>query len=92
MRSLVVNPEEVAFVAEEIIEPSMLQQSGVLEYVVITKTTYLDAFRPLVEWKTKKGIPAVLRDVDWVTSAYSGRDTQEKIRNYLKDLEADSGL
>ncbi len=91
VKGMVINPEDVTFVAEEIIEPSMLQQSGILEYVVITKATYFDEFRPLVEWKTRKGIPAVLRDVDWITSAYTGRDTQERIRNYLKDLEADSG-
>lgn len=46
-------------------------------------------FQRLANWKTKKGIPAKVRNLNWIISHYPGEDSAAKIRNYLKTL-ADS--
>jgi len=81
VRKVVLNPEDVRVFAKD----------GELEYVVITSESLSDEFEPLVRWKRQKGIRAEIRTVEWISSNYSGRDLQEKIRNYLKSA-ADSGL
>jgi hypothetical protein len=67
-------------------------QTTGFEYLVITNSEMDTIFQRLCNWKTKKGVKAVTRNVDWITSNYSGRDNPEKIRNYLKTLYPDSGL
>jgi hypothetical protein len=47
-------------------------------------------FQRLADWKTEKGVPAVVRTVEWVYLNYTGRDQAEQLRNYLKTLP-DSG-
>lgn len=68
------------------------EQDSEFEYLVITNSEMDTVFQRLCSWKTKKGIKAVTRNVDWITNNYSGRDNQEKIRSYLKTLYPDSGL
>ncbi len=67
-------------------------QTSEFEYLVVTNSDMDTVFQRLCNWKTKKGIKAVTRNIDWITNNYSGRDNQEKIRNYLKTLYPDSGL
>ena len=81
VRKVVLNPEDVR---------GETKGTG-LEYVVITSESLSDEFDPLVQWKRQKGIRADIRTVEWISSNYSGKDLQEKIRNYLKSA-ADSGL
>ena len=40
---------------------------------------------PLVDWKTRKGVPATTVTVDWIETTYDGEDTQEKIRSFIAD-------
>ncbi len=61
------------------------------EYVIITAQEFDSIFARLAEWKTQKGVPAVIRHIDWVCSNFSGRDDAERLRNYLKTLP-DSGV
>ncbi len=68
------------------------QEEPGFDYLIITSDELVDAFRPLVEWKRQKGLRAEIRTVSWITSHYPGRDTQEKIRNYLKIAYQDSSL
>ncbi len=59
-----------------------------IQYVVITNSTnYYSNFYPLVEWKTKKGVPATIVDDGWIKSTYTGNDTQDKIRNFIRDAK-----
>jgi hypothetical protein len=60
------------------------------EYVVVTGAGLDTVFQRLADWKTEKGVPAVVRPVDWVYANYPGRDMAEQLRNYLKTLP-DSG-
>ncbi len=45
-------------------------------------------FRDWAQWKTAKGIPAVVKTVTWIDSSYTGIDRPEKIRNFVKDAAA----
>jgi hypothetical protein len=76
----------------ELTQFQTFDQSSEFEYLVITNSAMDTVFQRLCNWKTKKGIKAVTRDVNWITTNYSGRDNQEKVRNYLKTLYPDSGL
>ena len=60
------------------------------EYVIVTAARFDTVFQRLAEWKTQKGVPAVVRDIAWVLASYPGRDDAERLRNYIKTLP-DSG-
>lgn len=62
------------------------------EYLIITPTSFDTVFQRLAQWKKKKGIKAVVRRINDIVRFSTGRDTQEKIRNYLKVAYKDSGL
>jgi hypothetical protein len=78
------NPEPVAKTAE--------LPASTFDYLILTEAPLDTVFERLADWKTKKGVKAVVRAVGWVTSHYPGNDAGEKIRNYLKLCHADSGL
>ncbi|HDQ99849.1 MAG TPA: hypothetical protein ENN51_06160, partial [candidate division WOR-3 bacterium] len=60
------------------------------EYVIVTAARFDTIFQRLADWKTQKGVPAVVRDIAWITASYPGRDDAERLRNYAKTLP-DSG-
>ncbi len=53
------------------------------EYVIITSEELREAFSPLIEWKTEKGLRAKIITTDSIMNFSSGTDLQEKIRNFL---------
>ena len=85
LEKIVLNPENIQ-------TPQPLNPDSVFEYLIITDDEYVPIFKELTEWKTRKGIPAQIRTVSWITANYSGWDDAEKIRNYLKEAYTDSGL
>jgi hypothetical protein len=85
--SLVVNPEDVVFFAPRVGRGGLVSMvpPGYYEYVVISESPLDTVFERLAQWKTKKGVPANVVDVSWISSTYSGYDLQEKIRNFIID-------
>lgn len=79
----------------EIVEPSIpekfaptqtpSQTGSPVNYVIITSDELLCSFQMLADWKTKKGVPAVVKTLSWIRSHYDGTDDQERIRNFIKD-------
>ncbi len=65
--------------------------NGAFDYVIVTSSSYDSIFQRLADWKTQKGVPTVVRDIAWVYANYSGRDSPERLRNYVKTLP-DSGV
>lgn len=57
-----------------------------LEYIVIGPENFSSPAEPLVQWKTRKGVPAVFRSTQSIYSEYAsaGKDELHKIRQYLK--------
>ena len=69
---------------------SPLLPPDTVDYVVITTSAYESIFQGLVDWKTRKGVPAttmLLSDI----SGYPGRDTPERIRNFIIDADTTWG-
>ena len=58
------------------------------EYLIITNESLKNTFQALADWKTKKGVPTIIETVENIVKKYRGGDTQEKIRNYLKDIRS----
>ena len=55
------------------------------DYIIITSEQLRPTFQQLADWKTKKGIPTIIKTVEEIEPNYFGSDLQEKIRNYLKE-------
>jgi hypothetical protein len=84
LRAQVLNPEAVPDVTFDL--------SAEMPYLIVTDSSLVDEFQPLADWKTKKGLPARIRTMDWIDGRYTGVDLAEKLRTYLKVCYADSGL
>ena len=64
-----------------------------VDYLVITSQALEANFQVLVDWKTKRGIPAVVRTTEWIEANYrNGSDLQETIRNFIKDAYSKWGV
>ncbi|MBR6020857.1 MAG: leucine-rich repeat protein [Kiritimatiellae bacterium] len=55
------------------------------QHVVITSEALLDAFKQLVAYRRGQGVSSTAVTVEQIKEKYSGTDTQEKIRNFIKD-------
>ncbi len=103
VQSIVVNPEDVlgersADTATDSdaegffprYTPS-LEGSGV-EYVVITSEAFESRFQGFADWKTRLGVPAVVRTLPWIDQNYPGGvDLAERIRLFIKDAYSSWG-
>ncbi len=77
-----VDPESPAFLPSY--EPSM--EGSEVAYLIVTNEEMAPAFQRLADWKTRKGIPAVVRTVEWIgANARTGADLAESVRNYIRD-------
>ncbi len=57
-----------------------------VEYVIVTSTAMAAEFQRLADWKTRKGVQAVVRTVEWIDQTYpNGVDRAERIRFFLRD-------
>ena len=66
--------------------------SDSLDLAIITNREFKNAFEELRNWKMKEGIKTGIFEVDSIVSSCAGRDTQEKIRNFVKSLYYNRGL
>jgi hypothetical protein len=92
MRTLVVNPEDVNRFAPVIRRSTATTlPAGTYDYVTITESPMDTVFQRLAAWKTLKGVPDTVVRVSWINANYTGYDTCEKIRNFIKDAHANWG-
>lgn len=57
-----------------------------VEYVIITDDAQAAQYQRLADWKTRSGIPAVVRTISWIQANYpNGADTHETIRTFIRD-------
>ncbi len=68
--------------------------SGTVDYIIITSQALITSqvFQPLLDEKTNQGLTAEIESVEWIEQNVSGRDTAEKIRNFIIDLYTNNGL
>ena len=70
-----------SFIPSEI--PSLFGSN--VAYVIITSENLESDFQQIANWKTKRGMPSVVRTTEWIYSNYSGCDNSEKIRTFIID-------
>lgn len=87
VRELVTNPTDVARYAP----PARELDFGEYDYVIVTSSGLESYFQPLVTWRQRQGFATVVRTTSWIYSNYSGRDNQEKIRNFVRDYYTNRG-
>lgn len=57
-----------------------------VEMVIITNAAQAAQYQRLADWKTRSGIPTVVRTLEWIQANYPiGVDSQETIRNFVRD-------
>jgi hypothetical protein len=84
-----INPGTKAFLPSY--EPSM--EGSDVAYLIVTNEEMAPAFQRLADWKTKKGIPTVVRTVEWISqNVRSGADLAESVRNYIREAYAKWGV
>ncbi|HDQ72203.1 MAG TPA: hypothetical protein ENN19_08910, partial [Chloroflexi bacterium] len=88
--SSVLNPQDIPAQYEQAALGSPSDPNDV-KYLLITDASLLSAFQPLLEWKTKKGVPAEAVTVDWIYSNYPGSTNQRKIKECIKDYAQNKG-
>jgi hypothetical protein len=54
-------------------------------YVIITTESLKSSFKPLAEWKNKRGVPTVIRSIQWIKENFpNGVDDAERVRNFIR--------
>ena len=64
-----------------------IMEETVPDYIIITSYGLSQNFQKLADWKTKKGIPTIIKLTEEIDIEYPGGDLQEKMRNYLMDIK-----
>ena len=57
-----------------------------VQYVIVTNDAQEAEYQRLADWKTRSGVPAVVRTLSWINQEYPfGADNGERIRMFLRD-------
>ncbi|HUV37472.1 MAG TPA: C25 family cysteine peptidase, partial [Patescibacteria group bacterium] len=71
--------------------PSM--EGSEVAYLIVTNEEMAPAYEVLADWKTREGIPTVVRTVEWIQQNYwSGADRAESIRHFIQEAYAKWGV
>jgi hypothetical protein len=61
-------------------------EGSAVKYLIVTNEVLKTEFQRLADWKTLKGIPAVVKTIEWIEQNYwSGADQGESIRNFIRE-------
>ena len=64
-----------------------------VEYVIVTTDALAASFDSLATWKTARGVPTVVRTVEWIEANYRrGTDRAETVRFFLQDAYVKWGV
>ncbi|MBI4720078.1 MAG: hypothetical protein HY770_02390, partial [Chitinivibrionia bacterium] len=64
-----------------------------VDYLIITTNALSAEFQRLADWKTKQGVPAVVRTVEWIEqNSRHGVDLAETIRLFIRDAYEQWGI
>ena len=86
---IVVERDERAFL------PSYMPglEGSAVRYLIVTNEEMAPEFQRLADWKTRKGIPAAVRTIEWIEqNCRAGADLGETIRNFIKDAYEKWGI
>jgi hypothetical protein len=61
-------------------------EGSAVDGVIITSEALAPAWQTLADWKTRRGVPTVVRTLEWIEGHYlHGSDLQETIRTFVRD-------
>ncbi|TET99970.1 MAG: T9SS type A sorting domain-containing protein [Candidatus Stahlbacteria bacterium] len=63
-----------------------------IDYIIITDSSFVNEFKPLLRWKIEKGLRSRIVTTDSIYNNYIGLDHQERIRNFIKDMYQNHNL
>lgn len=91
VQNMVLNPEDVVLHSSLNPQPAGVDPSD-YDYVIVTQDSWVSAFQPLADWKTKKGIPANIVTTTWIYNEgnYSGTNV-DKIKAFVQDVYTNWG-
>lgn len=64
--------------------PATAAATSKYDYLIITSNTLEPNFKPLANWKTKKGVPSTIATVEYIYAKFPGTDRPEQIRNFIR--------
>ena len=68
-------------------------EGSAVQYLIVTNEEMAPEFQRLADWKTKKGIPTVVRTVEWIEqNCRTGADLGETIRNFIREAYEKWGI
>lgn len=89
---LVVNPDEMGALygdassrPRERTSGNYLYSNSPCKYLIITCDSLKDELQRLADWKTQKGVKAMVMTVEDIYSNYTGNSQQQKIKQAIKD-------
>ncbi len=88
LECLVANPYDLTTFAPRTAEIDLPE----VRYLIITSQQFVSAFTPLAEYKTSRGLRAEIRASEWIEQNWTGRDLQEKMRNFIRHYFQTRGL
>ncbi|MBZ0266809.1 FG-GAP-like repeat-containing protein [bacterium] len=105
VHAIVANPQDVTMPALQSQPADRMQSSAgfapldlpsvdgsAVDMVIVTTDAMAAAFQTLADWKTQKGVPAVVRTTQWIDANYPlGNDRAERVRMFLQDAYAKWG-
>jgi hypothetical protein len=62
-------------------------------YAIIAPDIFVDELQPLADWKTKKGVPTIIYNLNGsnsILTTYTARDDAERLHKFLRDLDSTS--
>jgi hypothetical protein len=83
----VLNPEDLSMSRMSAVPADDLPWG---EYLIVTRDSLVSVFEPLAQFKTMKGIPAVIVTMEYIESNYTGVDAAQKLRFFLRDIYSQS--
>ncbi len=89
LQTIVANPGDIQRFAPPVSNASFgspYLPPGNYEHVIITPYVSKDTLQKLADWRTKRGMPSRVVCVESLMT-YPGRDTAEKMRNFIKDAD-----
>lgn len=63
-----------------------------IEYLIITCDSLKESFRPLAEWKRKKGVPSKIITTEEIDQQYEGSNKKAKIKSCINDIHLNNGI
>jgi hypothetical protein len=60
-------------------------EGGVVDCVIVTTDALESEFEQLAVWHDRLGVRTVVRTLSWIESCYSGSDSAERLRGFLRD-------